>query len=325
MQNTNSNSLGQELSKKDAESVAMSINLLLGNVKMFGSKHPSTGHAADELCQKITKFTDNLTAITLKKSGNSFYIEKYLVDKQINQARLAKEFETLRIDSISFMSNTLPWNLTAFALFYSEALNTGDNANKIMAQMEKNGQKGIALNNADDDVKTTVVKPAEPKSEPEPEQKTKKAQEKIVQKEEEKNHNNHYPLLSHKATVYFIKRYIEEFFRHKNPFSILVISDKVQSKDSISSLSDSISDIIAKGFRFLDISGFIHIRGKDIAIIILPMTKSDGLKAVLARLNKKIDENQQTLTHITIEDNGEKDAKALSYANIMKQILREHV
>jgi hypothetical protein len=318
MEKTQNNSIRQELSKKDAESVATAINLLLGNVKMFGDKHPSTGHAADDLCQKINNLTSEIPMITLIRSGNSFYIEKWLVDKQINHAKHTKEFDSLQIESISFMSNVLPWNITAFAQFYIEALDADKTANNITEQMEASGQKGIVLNNI---VIKTVAKNEEKVID-----KAHELQKEVVKTEEMLDKDKFLPLLSPKATVHFIKRYIEEFFRHKHPFSIVIISDKEKKPDGISPLSSAISEIIAKGFRFLDISGFVHIRGKDIAVIIFPMTDTEGLKAILSRLNKKTKENHLTLTSTTIsEESSEKDVKALSYANIMKKLLQEHI
>ena len=342
IQNAESISFNRGLAKKDAESVATSINLLLSNAKMFGCKHPSTMNAADELCQKITRITEDMPMITLVKSGNSFAIEKWILDKQLNSARFAKEFDKLHIDSISFMPNVLPWNLTTFAQIYTEALDDNEqSAEKIMAQMNEKEQKGIVLNNIVIKTVATVAAAAmqniatvekveakvEAKVEPQitPPAPPQSEAKKIAQEENAQDKQKQMPLLSPKATVHFIKRYIEEFFRHKNPFSILMISDKEQKNDGISALSNTIGELIAKGFRFLDISGFLHVRQKDIAVIILPMTDSEGLKAILRRLNKQIDESKQTLTWITVSNESEEeDAKSLGYANIMKKLLKGH-
>jgi hypothetical protein len=587
-----------ELPKKDAESIAISVNLLFNNAKLFGNNHPSTAQAADDLCKKVSAMARENPMITFMRSGKSFYVEKWLVDNRINHTRFTQDFDKLHIESISFAKDVLPWNITIFAECFLNALENNTNADKIQADFEEKGQKGVIINyvtlqkiTKDDKIvgldevvvknvgnkkiadnilvpeeketelsqsdKMTIdatfeiieneikqknftpkklvylIKRIEPSKEhlrvmlpkiktsmletglnvsdfldftTELENKTDKenavnkllnaaseqgikpseiieafsqnpeecvklllqsaeiqkrgdganlsdymskmlddiirdtALNKIRSKklggdvhlaissvistvesglltklkengisdeEADKIHKEltqkfpktiehlknewfvnaltnlqelsadsmakvlakvvgsdgnfeiykdslarfgekmnlsakdlaniietarkqrellekkkDLPLLPPKTTVHFIKRYIAEFKRHKNPFSMIVISDKRQNSQSVLTLSEGIAYLISKGFRFLDISGFVNIKGKDIAVIILPMTGSAGLQTVLKKIDKQLDKDAHIITSITLENPGVDED---DYESVIKKLLRGHV
>jgi hypothetical protein len=577
----NSELTNSDLSKNDAESVAISINLLFNNTKLFGSKHPSTEQAAMDLSQKVSKFAEKSSLITFLKSGKSFYVEKWVADNKINLARFTQDFGRLNIESVSFLSGVSPRNLLFFAEVYANALENQSNAGFIQSVLNSREQKGVVINyvtfqkvtkddkivSASDivlknveetasrpeiptnvishleklfDIKNAIENDSYPEKAPDFNYinselnliKSKIDEDKIdgkidydllfnsltniskivkntnyfVNNEEKKsviskidkmtieaileiikdeikkdgssvkklvylitrlsvskeqlrlmlpqikaamlkanfdmsdyldfvmettnklsgeetvdkifetasdhgvksseiieafsqnpeeiiklllqsaeiqkhkihgtnlsdylskildetsegkkaeNHKDSLgnlsekfnltseeitnilenvrrqkdimekrkdlQLLPPKTTVYFIKRYIEEYKRHKNPFSIIAVSDKIKdSQEGVLSISENIAYLLTKGFRFLDISGFVNIRGKNIAIIILPMTGKDGLEVILERISNQIDVEKHILSSFSLEESGESQ----NYESVMKKLLRKHV
>lgn len=136
-----------DLSKKDAEAIAMAINMVFGNAKMFSPKHPSTERSAKKLCEIISNLKSQNPLISFIKSGKSFYVEKWLVDSKINHGRFTQDFGKLLIESISFEKDTTVRNIMDFIGFFINALESNNiKANKIQEMMEQKGESGIALN-----------------------------------------------------------------------------------------------------------------------------------------------------------------------------------
>jgi len=135
-----------DLSKKDAESIAMSINLLFGNAKMFSPTHPSTEQAAKSLCEKISSASGKSPLISFIKSGRSFYVEKWLVDNKISHSRFSSDFGKLYIESISFAKNVSVRNVMNFVQIFISALENDTKADDIQEILSKKAENGIALN-----------------------------------------------------------------------------------------------------------------------------------------------------------------------------------
>lgn len=135
-----------DLSKKDAESIAMSINLLFGNAKMFSPTHPSTEQSAKILCEKISEASGKSPLISFIKSGKSFYVEKWFVDNKISLSRFTSDFGKLYIESISFAKNVSVKNVMDFVQIFIFALENNLKADEIQEILTKNADNGIALN-----------------------------------------------------------------------------------------------------------------------------------------------------------------------------------
>ena len=136
------------------------------------------------------------------------------------------------------------------------------------------------------------------------------------------------PLLPPKTTVHFIKRYIEEYRRYNHPFGIVIISDFREdvkyAGDILLTLSESVSLMMTEQFRLLDITGFLRFRGKDFAVVILPMTGKKGLASLLNRMTLHL--GQQAHSELCISSlYFEEPMKPLTYEEAMKQLLQDHV
>ena len=134
------------LPKTEAESIAMSINILFGNAKMFSPSHPSTENAATELCKKISSVNCGNSLLTFIKSGKSFYMEKWLVDNKISHSRFMQDFERLQIESISFMNGISVKSVMNFIEIFIYALENKLTADKIQDILTRKNEKGIVLN-----------------------------------------------------------------------------------------------------------------------------------------------------------------------------------
>ena len=138
--------MNENLDKKDAEAIAMSINLLFGNAKMFSPSHPSTEKAAEELCRKVMAAVGKNPRITFIKSGKSFYIEKWIVDSRINHSRFTQDFEKLQLESISFTNRVSTKSTMTFLNTYVFALENKMTADKIQDILTAKNISGVMLN-----------------------------------------------------------------------------------------------------------------------------------------------------------------------------------
>jgi hypothetical protein len=126
-------------------------------------------------------------------------------------------------------------------------------------------------------------------------------------------------LLPPKNTVHMIKRYIEEYTRHKHEFSIIVASSDV-AKEGLS-FPEEVGLYVTKHFRVLDIAGYIRFRGKEMAVIILPMTASEGVDIILPRFSKGVGQGNATITSASVDEKNPVEG----YEQLMKMILRKHI
>lgn len=106
-------------------------------------------------------------------------------------------------------------------------------------------------------------------------------------------------VISSNNTKFFLQRYIKEFTRYENPFSVLNISPKmiVEPDGLRPSTTEDRADIfpvlcteLKKQLRDLDIIGVVGDIEVDPITVLLPMTDIEGTKIVLDRMRKHISE-----------------------------------
>lgn len=134
------------LTKQDAESVGLGLNLLFNNAQLFGPEHPSTGSAAEELAKTIRGITPTGKTVSLLKNGESFYVEKHVVDHRINVNRTSGQFLKLGIESLTFGSEVSGIDLRFFIQLYSDANSGNGDADSLIKGLEDHGITEVHIN-----------------------------------------------------------------------------------------------------------------------------------------------------------------------------------
>lgn len=127
-------------------------------------------------------------------------------------------------------------------------------------------------------------------------------------------------ILTHSNTVYFLKRHIEEFKRHKHPFSIVAVTGKVKESER-SNYSEWVAVEMGPKLRFLDIIGEIKVRDRIITVLIFPMTDSEGVATVMERFGQSVIKHSAAVSTVTLD----KKSKTNSYEELMKEVIRNHI
>ncbi|ERP39339.1 hypothetical protein [Chitinivibrio alkaliphilus] len=126
-------------------------------------------------------------------------------------------------------------------------------------------------------------------------------------------------LLSPRLTIFFIKRYIDEYQRYAHPFSIIAVSDHAEVV-SAQQLVEELRDRL----RTLDILGRIMVRNKEITLFILPMTDSRSLYTVYERIKSEALRGKTYIVS-SISCDAEQVEQNIEYEMLMKQLLRDHL
>ncbi len=88
--------------QKHANLVAQLLNVVCNNATFYGGNHPSTQKSSEDFSVRLDTMFPIIPMITLLRTGDSLYIEKWCVDTRMNVARLIKIFRKTGIESISF-------------------------------------------------------------------------------------------------------------------------------------------------------------------------------------------------------------------------------
>lgn len=92
-----------ELTQQIANKIAISLNVMFNNATFYGGDHPSTAQNADNLAEVLNSFAPN-SEVTLMRTGESLYIDKWCVNDRMNSERLIKAFQKTSIESITFVT-----------------------------------------------------------------------------------------------------------------------------------------------------------------------------------------------------------------------------
>lgn len=111
------------LEQHSAEKIAQILNVLFNCATFYGADHPTTQKNAEDFAGKIEQFFKITPLITLIRSADSLYIEKWCVDLKMNVSRLISVFRKAGIESISFERGMSAEDVKRFISVFSDQQN----------------------------------------------------------------------------------------------------------------------------------------------------------------------------------------------------------
>lgn len=132
-----------EFTQQVANKIAIALNVMFNNATFYGGDHPSTGQNADNLADVLNSFVP-AGDVTLMRTGDSLYIDKWCVNDRMNLERLIKAFQKTSIESITFTTPISGTDTKCFIKAFAD-LNLKD-ADSKNDYIKDQGIKAVKIN-----------------------------------------------------------------------------------------------------------------------------------------------------------------------------------
>ncbi|MBD3320607.1 MAG: hypothetical protein GF350_05870 [Chitinivibrionales bacterium] len=134
-----------ELSRREAELLAIAFNVLFNSANFYGPKHPTTQKNASDLFTQLKKAFSSVPVITLSRQHDSLYMEKYCVDSKLKADRIIATFKKTGLESLSFEEGITGKDIREFIQIFSRS-DTYGSVDEMSADLAKRSITGIRLN-----------------------------------------------------------------------------------------------------------------------------------------------------------------------------------